>query len=289
MSTIYDELTRMQSDGQVGVLVVVTHVDGHTPQVQGAKMIVRGDGSLVGTIGGGRVEHVVIHRALEVLGDGRPARASFNLKAELGMCCGGKMEVYMEPIAPLARLLVFGAGHVAEATVRLATTCGFSATVIDEREDWNTEDRFPSAGSRHVEPHGDFLSRSELGRGDHVLILTHNHDYDREILGRCLASEAGYVGMIGSTRKVEKTLKQLRLEGLDEPSLARAHAPVGLDILAETPGELAVSIVGELIRHRRAASSRKKTHGAPVELLSQGEGDGSGPKLSLGQKGELHE
>ena len=258
----------MQSAGERGVLVIVTAVDGHAPQVVGAKMIVRPDRSIVGTIGGGRVEHVVQDRALGVLASGRPERTSFQLKAELGMCCGGKMEVFMEPIDARERLFLFGAGHVAEPTAAMAATCGFEVAVIDEREDFNTEARFPAATRRLTAPYGDVFGSLEIGPRDYVVITTHNHDHDREILGRSLRTEATYIGMIGSTQKVKKTLQVLRLEGFEDEDLARAHTPIGLDILAETPAEIAVAIVGELIRHRRTAASTKKTRGAEVASLT---------------------
>lgn len=260
----------MQASGDRGVLVVVTAVDGHAPQVVGAKMIVRPDRSIVGTIGGGRVEHVVQDRALAVLKSGRPERTSFQLKAELGMCCGGRMEVYMEPVVVTERLFLFGAGHVAEPTCAFATACGFEVTVIDERSDFNTQERFPGASRRQVAEHGDVFSALEIGPRDYVVIATHNHDYDRDILARCLRTQARYIGMIGSTQKVKKTFSQLRLEGFTDGDLDRACTPIGLDIFAETPAEIAVSIVGELIRQRRERTSEKKTRGAEIESLKQG-------------------
>ena len=269
MQDVYAEILRMREQGLEGALVVVTDVRGHTPQVVGAKMIVRPDGGLVGTIGGGRVEHVVIERAQAALAEGQATHATFDLKAELGMCCGGRMTVYIEPVVAAERLVLFGAGHVARATAQFAATCGFHVVVVDERDEWNSAARFPAPMQRLVEPHGDFLARFAARSTDYVVITTHNHDHDREILGRCAPTAAGYVGMIGSTRKVHKALKQLRIEGLDEATLARAHAPIGLDILAETPEEIGVAIVGELIRHRRAERSRKQTRGAPVRLLAE--------------------
>lgn len=269
---VFREIVHLMDEGLPGVLVTVTEVEGHTPQVAGAKMIVRPDGSIAGTIGGGRIEHVVVSRALEVLASGEPATESWQLKAELGMCCGGRMTVFFEPIRATERLLLFGAGHVARATADLAAKTGFRVTVVDERPEWNSAERFAGA-ERLVQPHGDVLPNLDLGPRDLVVIATHNHDHDREILGSVLRTAAGYVGMIGSTRKCEKTRKALRLEGLSDEVLARAHAPIGLDIFAETPEEIAVSIVGELVRHRRAATSKKKTRGAPVRLLSDPESD----------------
>ena len=265
---LYREIVRLSEAGEPAVLVTVTAVDGHTPQVVGAKMIVRPDGSISGTIGGGRVEHEAIARAKEALEAEKPRLVTYRLKAELGMCCGGQMELFIEPLLPAERLLVFGAGHVGCALGRAASPCGFELLVIDERPDWNTVERFPFARRHLVMPHDDALAELELKGRDYVVIATHNHDFDREILSSVIGTDAGYIGMIGSSRKVKKVFKELRLEGVDEALLARAHAPIGLDISAETPEEIAVSILGELIRHRRQMSSEKTTRGAQVEHLS---------------------
>ena len=270
---VYREIVRMSEAGEPGALVTVTAVDGHTPQVVGAKMIVRPDRSIVGTIGGGRVEHEAIARGLEAIEAGTPRTVTYRLKAELGMCCGGQMELFVEPLAIPDRLVLFGAGHVGCALARFSASCGFELVVVDERPDFNTPERFPWARQRWVGHHDDAIAELELRARDYVVIATHNHDYDREILGAVLRTEAGYVGMIGSTRKVDKTMKQLRLEGLDDGQLARAHAPIGLDILAETPEEIGVAIVGELIRHRRQQTSAKTTRGAAVANLTTTVGD----------------
>ena len=269
MGQIFHDIAELLEAGTSGTFVVVTRVAGHTPQVVGAKMIVKPDGTLIGTVGGGRFEHVIIEKALEVLKCGVPETVSLRLKVELGMCCGGEMEVYMEPFAPAERLICFGAGHVAEHTVALASTCGFEPIVVDERTEWNSAERFADAKERFVGPHIDFLSGFQFRSTDLVVIMTHNHDYDREILARVLEMHDGYLGMIGSTRKVEKTYKQLKLEGFTTDDLARVHAPIGLDILAESPAEIGVSVVGELVRFRHQNRSLKKTHGAAVESLNR--------------------
>lgn len=269
MSSILREAVRTQEAGRAGAMVVVTDVKGHTPQVVGARMLVLADRSIRGTIGGGRIEHEVVARALAVLDSGEPTTATFNLKAELGMCCGGSMTVFIEPLVVAERIIVFGAGHIAMETVASAARVGLHPFVVDERPDWNSEKRFPDAVRRAVEPYEDFLAEFEFRASDYVVIATHNHDHDREILQATLQSEAGYVGMIGSVRKVDKTLKLLKLAGLAPDTIARAHAPIGLDICAETPAEIAISIVGELVRHRRAARSKKTTRGALVHSSSR--------------------
>jgi xanthine dehydrogenase accessory factor len=265
---IHREITRMQTAGEAGVHVLVTSVDGHTPQVVGARMIVTEDGEVQGTIGGGRLEREVIECSREVLASGLPATRSFQLKTELGMCCGGQMEVYMEPIVARERLIIFGAGHVGAATARLATECDFDVTVVDVREEWNNSERIPGEVNLERCGHEDFLAGLEGRPRDYLVIVTHNHDHDREILARLVTLDVGYVGMIGSTRKVQKTLRRLELEGIPKEELAPVHAPIGLDICAETPAEIAVAIVGEMIRVRRESKSLKKTRGAPVTSIS---------------------
>ena len=268
MDPIFAMIEQWKHTGQEGVFVLVTHVDGHAPQVAGAKMLVLPDGTIQGTIGGGKVEHVVIDAALEALKTKEIRTETYQLKADLGMCCGGQMQVYMEPVIPVARLILFGAGHVAQPTASLAAQCGFEVHVVDERPDWNNSERFPTSHTLNVVPHGDYLLQEVFRPSDAIVILTHNHDHDREILRDCLSVHTGYVGMIGSTRKVQKTLRQLALEGISELDLERAHAPIGLDIQAETPQEIAVSIVGELIRSKRSESSQKTTRGAAVTLIA---------------------
>jgi xanthine dehydrogenase accessory factor len=273
MDEVLRETLRMQEDGRPGVLAVVVSVKGHAPQVVGAKMVVDPDGRTVGTIGGGRVEQVVIERALAVLESGQPEVASYKLKAELGMCCGGQMDIYLEPLVPAERLVLFGAGHVAKPVAHLAARCRFQVVVVDDRAEWNTRERFPEAARREVMANEDFLADFAFRPGDYVVITTPSHDQDREVLAATLGTEAGYVGMIGSRRKVERTKLALKAQGIPDELLARAHAPIGLDILAETPEEIAVAIVGELIRHRHRDRSRKKTRGADVGLTRDREGE----------------
>jgi xanthine dehydrogenase accessory factor len=273
MADIFREVVNLHNEGDEGAWVVVTATKGHTPQVVGAKMLVRADGSTVGTVGGGRIEHEVLALARETIRTGEAIKRTFRLKAELAMCCGGEMEVFIEKVQGAQRLILFGAGHVAQPTAQIASLCGFQVWVVDEREDWNSMDRFSVAAHRLQQPYEDVLAKFEFRDSDVVVIATHNHDHDREILSRSLHLHSGYVGMIGSCRKVEKTLKELRLAGVSEELLKRAHAPIGLDILAETPEEIAVAIVGELVRFRHMKSSKKETRGATVALLSEGSGN----------------
>jgi xanthine dehydrogenase accessory factor len=256
------------------VIVVVTEVKGHAPQVVGARMLVGDEGLIAGTIGGGALEHAAVAAAREVLESGQPTKRRFMLKAELGMCCGGSMEVFMDPLPSVPRLVLFGAGHVALPTAKLAAQVGFSVTVVDQRAELNHSDRFGTC-HREVVPPLRFVHEHEpFGPLDYLVICTHDHALDKALLRQVLTSDARYVGMIGSRRKVKSARRELLLADIPQERIDTVHAPIGLDILAETPDEIAVAIVGELIRHRRQPSSRKQTRGSEVRSLRGSEAEG---------------
>jgi xanthine dehydrogenase accessory factor len=245
--------------GQRAALVFVTDIGGSTPRSTGARMAVLDDGTTVGTIGGGEVEHRVIALALDCIASGRPGRFDAHLTRDLGMCCGGRMTVHVDPLLPSPSLVVFGAGHVAHAFVPMAAALGFTVTVVDDRDELNTADRFPTA--RH---HGDprrFADGLPDDPDRHVLIVTHDHALDLDLCRTLLPREHAWVGMIGSRAKVSKFRVRLRAAGLTDPQLERLQAPVGLDLGAETPAEIAVAIAAQLVQHRRG-------HDAPAERLS---------------------
>ena len=174
------------------------------------------------------------------------------------------MTLYIEPIQVRPRLFVFGAGHVAAPTVRLARESGFSVTVIDDRQDWNSPQRFPTADERIHVPYDDFLMTFEPSPDDYILIVTQGHEHDERILATLIEKPLKYLGMIGSSRKVTRTLRRLPPESSWRSTL---HAPVGLDIGAETPAEIAVAIAAELIKTRRGLVDdfgEKKTDSAEV-------------------------
>lgn len=249
----FETLAQALSRGESVVLCVVTKVDGHAPRKPGAKMVVFPDGSIRGTIGGGRVEAEVIEKARMMLSSesAAPEVVRYKLAAELGMCCGGAMEIYFEPSPPSPKLWLFGAGHVARATAPLARSIGFRVVVVDDREDWNSPQNLGGEVIRKVAPYQDVLSRNEVAAGDYAVIVTRNHDDDQELLSRLQPLRLAYLGMIGSRRKVERAFARLRADGVTEEEIAKLRAPVGIEIGAETPEEIAVSIVAELIACRR--------------------------------------
>jgi xanthine dehydrogenase accessory factor len=243
-------LLEMLRAGQSGALATVIVTRGSTPQVPGARLLLQPDGSTVGTVGGGAIERLVLEALSDVQESGQPRVLACDLAKELGMCCGGSMEIFLEPVRGAPRLAILGAGHVAQPTAALALSLGFEVVVIDEREELNTAERFPGCRRESTDV-AAALRALEPGERDWLLIVTHDHRLDEEALRLALLGQARYIGLVGSRRKVYRLLQRVtaREGALD---LSRVYAPVGLDIGAVTPAEIAVSIVAELIalRHR---------------------------------------
>jgi xanthine dehydrogenase accessory factor len=260
--------------GERGALATVVRAAGSTPQVPGAKVLLRTDGTIVGTVGGGRIEEVVLETLRQVLADGEPQSVRRHLAHDLGMCCGGEMELFCELVEGHVPLVVFGAGHVGRALVRLAEVAGFAATVVDPREELLTADRFPHATRLLLDP-AEAIGRLALHEGTFVVITTHDHVIDEETLARCLPLPHRYLGMIGSRRKVIRVYQRLRHKGLAE-SFASVSAPVGLDIGAVTPEEIAVSIVAEMVGVRRGGSGARLGLGEKADGLSKPPSEGEG-------------
>lgn len=244
-------LAQLLQRGERAALATVVRVHGSTPQRAGARLLMHGDGSLVGSVGGGAIEHDVLAALRVCLEGGDPQLLVRELGYDLGMCCGGRMEIFIEPLHSQARLVVCGAGHIAQALAPLARSIGFAVTVVDEREPLNDAARFPDV-ERVLDDPESFLKRSPLTDSDWVLITTHDHALDERLLELSLLQDARYVGMVGSRRKVVRLLERIRARR-GELSLARLHAPVGLALNAQGPHEIAVSIVAELVALRRAA------------------------------------
>lgn len=229
-------------------LVTVIGVDGSAPRAAGARMLVYADGEIVGTVGGGTFEHRLIGEALEAIASRTPRRYTVHLTRDLGMCCGGAMEAYVEPLAPQEQLVVYGAGHVGAATARLAATLGMDVTVVDERDEWT--ERLPELRTITQDPRRALDSLPFHPQAYH-LIVTHSHALDQDLVEAILPRTYAWLGLIGSRTKVARFLLRLRAAGMDPALFERLSAPVGLDLGAETPEEIAVSIAAELVRVRR--------------------------------------
>ncbi|MDP6932760.1 MAG: xanthine dehydrogenase accessory protein XdhC, partial [Myxococcota bacterium] len=255
--------------GQRVALATVIAVDGSAPRVAGARMLVRLDGTIVGTVGGGEFERQVILQALEAMEDRHPRRYSVHLTRDLGMCCGGAMEAYIEPLSTPDTLVIYGAGHVGQATCQAAVPLGFDVTVVDEREEWLRPELLPGATLLDGSPL-KMLDQVPTGPSSHHLVVTHSHQLDQALIEQLLPMSLAWLGMIGSRAKVAKFLVRLRATGMDPGLFTRLCAPVGLDLGAETPQEIAVSIVAELIRIRRRCARIPRPLSA-IPLPARGE------------------
>jgi xanthine dehydrogenase accessory factor len=256
---IYEQIVELRRSGRRGAVATIVNVRGSIPSFRTAKMLVRDDGSIVGTIGGGCVEADVWQAAREVMESEKPRTLKFDLnqdpKYDTGLVCGGTLEIFVEPILPPALLYLFGAGHVALNLCQVAATAGFEVTVADDRSSYATKERFPAARAIHALDFEEATQKLDANESSYIVIVTRGHRDDMRILRWAVQTRAGYVGMIGSKRKVIEIFKTLRKEGVPAHLFDRVHAPIGLDIGAITPEEIAIAITAELIAFRRHASS----------------------------------
>jgi xanthine dehydrogenase accessory factor len=252
---IYEEIVRLRQQGRRGAVATIVNVRGSVPSFETAKMLVRDDGSIVGTVGGGCVEAEVWRAAREVMENERSRTLTFNLnedpRYDTGLVCGGTLDVFVEPVLPPASLYIFGAGHVALNLYKTARNAGFDITVVDDRELYANRERFPGAKGIIAEDFDQAMGRLNLNESDFVVIATRGHKDDMRVLRWAVQTPAKYVGMIGSKRKTITIFHELVKEGVPESLFERVHAPVGLDIGAITPEEIAVAITAELIAARR--------------------------------------
>jgi xanthine dehydrogenase accessory factor len=242
--------------GAYAVMATVLARHGSTPATPGQKLLVASDGTCVGTVGGGALERAVLAALVVRLAtrtEPGAERASYRLGASLGMCCGGTVEVHLETLASARAVLVVGAGHVGQACAPLLARCGFAVTLVDEREAWIERATATLTGPRLrclAEP-WDEAGRA-LPRDAAVIAMTHDHQRDQEVIGWALREGFAYVGGVGSRAKHARTLARLEARGFTPEDRARVRMPIGLDVGARTPDEIAVSIAAELIRWRRA-------------------------------------
>lgn len=248
---LYEEMVSLTRRGEAFVLATVVAASGSSPRKPGAKLLVRSDGSFLGSVGGGRVEKESVEAALTAFADEIPRILEFVLTEDNGFVCGGSMSIYIDPQGHRPLLVMFGAGHVGRAVTSLAHGCGFRVVVVDERPECATDELLPGADQVICLPVQDSFASLQLGREDYVIIATPGHHSDFDAVRGCLATRAGFIGLLGSRRKRETLLKALEDEGYDAEQIERVITPVGLDIGAQIPEEIAVSIIGQLIARRR--------------------------------------
>ncbi len=260
MLEIYQELVNVLSKGERAVLATVIASQGSTPRKAGAKMLIKEDGTSIGTMGGGGNERQVVGKVIEVLNSGEPQVVRFDLSGrdkEVEMICGGQMDVFLEPILPPATLFLFGAGHISERTATVAKMLGFRVVVIDPRPQHNNIERFPEADSLIAEDYDSAFSKLKVDENSYLVVYTPSHVIDEKCLHFAVGTRAGYIGMIGSKKKVKEVKERLLQNGVSQQQLDRVHAPIGIDIGAETPEEIAISILAEIVKVKRTRGARK--------------------------------
>jgi xanthine dehydrogenase accessory factor len=255
---LFEEIVRMRRAGQRGALATIVHTNGSIPSFESSRMLVREDGSIAGTVGGGCVEAEVWAAAKEAIQSETPRKMVFNLNNEAaydsGLICGGTLEIFVEPILPQPMLYLFGGGHVSVAVARVAHMAGFAIGVVDDRESFANAERFPMASEVHI-TYEEAFEKIHPNASTFLVIVTRGHKDDMRVLEWAVEKPARYIGMIGSKRKVISVYKALEKQGKPFERFARVHAPVGLEIGALTPEEIAISIVAELIATRRNAEN----------------------------------
>ncbi len=268
------ELIASQQAGKPVALATIIRARGSVPRHVGSKMLIYADGHLSGTIGGGEMEARVMKEALEALDEGRPRIVPYTLvdpaKGDPGVC-GGEVEVYIEPYLSPATVLVIGSGHVGRAVVRLAAWLGFRVAVNDDRPELATPEQAPGADIYLPGGIEEALANFTITRNTYVVVVTRNVLVDRQIIPRLLESPAPYIGIIGSRRRWEESKRLLREDGLSDERLSRCHSPIGLELNAETPSEIAVSIMAEIIMALRGGSGESMASPRLLESVENGD------------------
>jgi xanthine dehydrogenase accessory factor len=276
---VYEELVRLRQLGQKCALATIVEVRGSIPSYESAKLLVREDGSMAGTIGGGCVEAEVWNAAREVIETEKPRHLTFNLGQDAacdnGLICGGQLDVFVEPVLPVPHAYIFGAGHISKSLSKVATLAGFATVVVDNRDTFANRDRFPEAQAVHAEEYEDVFPKLPINETSYLIIVTRGHRDDMRVLELAIATPARYIAMIGSKRKVLNVIRELEKKGLPREAFERIHAPMGLAIGAITPEEIAVSVTAEMIAVRRNPSSNWRAAamsvfaGAPPAVLAK--------------------
>jgi len=238
-------------------------------------MLIRDDGSSIGSVGGGCVEAEVWSKAQEVIKSGRASFVSFTMTEkdaeQDGLICGGTVEIFIEPILSDPKLIILGAGHLGQAIARLAGPVGFEVTVLDDRDSFASRERFPDADVLVIDSFDRPLDQLKIHGNSFILVVTRGHRHDQLATEGALRTNARYIGLVGSRRKIKIIVEKLLEKGVSPGSLRRVYAPIGLDIGSETPEEIAVSVMAELIALRKERHQRSEKQKFVLALLDSWE------------------
>jgi len=264
MKSLFETIPDLIKTEEPCVLTIIINTKGSTPRRTGAKMIVLSDGKTIGTMGGGDLEKRVIEEALKALGQGKPRIASFTLdieKGKLDMMCGGELEVYIEPILPDDKLIIFGAGHITRVLAPLMQMVGFQVSVVDDSPELLQRDKFPEIEDLRLTDMETFAEELPPGAHTYVVLLSRGFSRDKAILHQLIRKDFKYIGMIGSMTKIMAMKEDLQKQGIPKEAFTKLQAPIGLDIGGETPEEIAISIAAEMISTKKEKLETLKKKG----------------------------
>ncbi|MDX2160102.1 MAG: XdhC family protein [bacterium] len=278
VGAVYQALAKAQQNGEPVALATVIHVQGSVPRHAGSKLLVRADGTCIGTVGGGKMESLVIAEALDAIRDGRtrlPVYTLNDIAAGDPGICGGTVQVFIEPIFVLPRLVVIGGGHVGKALAELAKWSGFHVTLTDDRSDYASPDYAPGLDAYVVCKPAEIAAHIAIDTNTYIAAVTRGLPVDLPLIPALLATPAAYIGVIGSERRWALTLKALKAaHGLTDDDLgrvrSRVRSPIGLELNAETPKEIAVSILAEIIMIRRGGTGEPMRMRAVGDVMEDG-------------------
>lgn len=269
---VYEEIGRLRKAGQRAALATILQIRGSVPGFETAKILVREDGSTVGTVGGGCVENDVWKAARQVMFDEKPRRLVFDLtdssNLEAGLICGGKVEIFIEPILATPTVYIFGAGHISLSLCRIATWAGFNTVIIDNRPQYANPERFPEAAEIYAGSFEEAFQKILPNDFSYLVIVTRGHLEDQNVLRWAVKTRARFIGMIGSKHKRKTLYANLMEEGITAEELSKVFSPIGLDIGALMPEEIAVSIVAQMIAIRRGYKPATFQPASPLMEIS---------------------
>ncbi len=267
---IYEEVLRLKRLGRTSAIATIVDCRGSSPQKQGAKMLVRDDGTILGTLGGGCLEADVVQAALMSMRDGGPLTLPFELtEREGGLVCGGTVLIYIEPVVLEPHLVILGAGHVGKTLSKLARFTGFRVTVIDDREEFASKENIPDAHNLLVNEFNRAFDTVPVEKNTFIIVATRGHNHDLDAVKAALRTDARYIGLLGSKRKKALLFKVLGESGFSPQDIARVVIPVGIHIGSVTPEEIAVSIMAQIIQTRRENGTAGVGHRACGRLIEK--------------------
>ena len=254
MEDFFEKIVELNKSGEPAAFAVVIKTEGSTPRKVGTKMVILRDGRIVGTLGGGDLEKRVIEEAINAIKQGQPRIAFFTLDIEEGkldMMCGGKLDIYIEPILPDAKLIIFGAGHITRSLAPLMKSAGFQVSIVEDSPDLLQKDKFTETEELIQTDMEQFAGNLPSDAQTYIVLLSRGFSRDKAILSKLIQKDFKYIGMIGSQRKIRTMEEELQKQGVPREAFSKLQAPIGLDIGAETPEEIAISIAAEIIAAKK--------------------------------------